>query len=472
VKSVVTSVLFCSALGCAEVVGADFDEARAQDPPRSWAPDEHAWSTSFGDGAEQRGSDIAILPDGTIITVGSFKGTIQLTNHSPLISAGYEDIFVIALDSSGELAWAKSYGSISSDTANAVDITPDGDIVIVGTYGAEIDFGSNVLSSHGGWDGFVAKLTPSGDARWSLGFGEAEPQFAYTVEALDSGDIAVAGGFKGDIVFETGATLSANIDGEDAFVSLFDSSGNLHWIKSYAGDQLQIVSGLAARADDVFVYGTYQHTVSFGAGWVVDAGDLSEGFVLALSRQTGDTRWVARLGYANTYASAEAVGVLSNGDVVAASGAAEAVNVEGDFSLTHDRVNVLLTRLDGVTGQTIWVHEFGDELNPQVPSALVVGPNDDMAVVGDFQGLLEFGDGSFASLGARDGFLARFDSDGTPYSLRAMVGAGEQRVHGVALDESGRAYVIGSSIGTSDWGGAVLEPGGAYYDAVVAAYDP
>jgi len=54
-----------------------------------------------------------------------------------------------------------------------------------------------------------------------------------------------------------------------------------------------------------------------------------------------------------------------------------------------------------------------------------------------------------------------------------MFGASEQLVDSVVAGANGRVYVIGSSQGTSDWGGAEpLVAVGAGFDVVIAAYDP
>ena len=85
------------------------------------APSANAWSSAqttvsvFGGTLNDSGLSIAVDSGGNVYTTGYFEGTADFnpgTGITNLTSAGYKDVFVSKLDSSGELIWAKSFGGI------------------------------------------------------------------------------------------------------------------------------------------------------------------------------------------------------------------------------------------------------------------------------------------------------------------------------------------------------------------------
>lgn len=460
-------------LGCADVVSARFDEAHPLDP----VPKEHpVWSLTLGDEKDQYGKDAALLSDGGVVVVGSFNGTLPIPGHLPLASVGDEDIFVLALDATGVVQWARSFGGPGRDAANSVAVTPDGDIVVVGTYMGPIEFGTSALENHGDLDMYVTKLASNGQPLWSFGYGGNFPQFAYAVAVSETGYIAVAGGFRGTMQLSETRTLSASLGygTEDAYVALFDEKGSLEWAYAYESSNRQVVSGLKFRDNHLFVSGTFAHAIDFD-GLTLEA-EPSASFVADLDRSTGKPRWARFLGLADAYQFADVVGVLSDDSVAIAVGLARASEEDPDLlqknAEDNNRVfnDVLVERLDPDTGNPIWSRAFDAELESQIPSALTVWPNDDISIVGKNYGTVDFGLETFQSEGVRDGFLARFAKDGTTLTTFAMTGPEEQLPDSVVVGDSGRLYVVGSSQGASDWGSVILSGAGGY-DVVIAAYD-
>ena len=89
--------------------------------------------------------------------------SIQQTSDGGYIVAGethsfgdeYGDIWVIKLDSSGNISWQKTYGGSNHDYANSIQQTSDGGYVVVGYIIPEIEARLGVL-----------KLDSNGDILW------------------------------------------------------------------------------------------------------------------------------------------------------------------------------------------------------------------------------------------------------------------------------------------------------------------
>jgi hypothetical protein len=452
--------------GCADVVGARFDEAHPRTPAAADAGSDagaglsHQWSLAGGDAATQHGKGIAPRPGGGVVVVGGFQGSLDLVpGQAPLVSAGFDDIFVLALDATGTASWARRFGSDGSDNASSVTVLPTGEIVIGGTYGGEIDFGGDTLAYQGEWDAFIAKLAPDGTPIWGVGLGGALPQFGYGSSADDSGNVAIVGAFRGTMDLDAQSSLTAKSPEEDAYVALYDAAGALRWARSFSGAGHQIATGVAFDpSGNLIVCGTFRSSVDFG-GSTLSADAQSQSFVLELD-DSGALRWVRSLGPATVYGTGHCAASLSDGDVIAATGLAGTQQAE---------VDVIAARLRGGDGSELWTRRFGDAPNAQSADAIAIGDDDQIYVVGTFAGAIDFGADAFASAGLRDGFLLELGGAGETRSARAMSGGAEQLVNDVASGPSDQAYVVGSSQGTSDWGGAPLYASGDY-DLIVAAY--
>jgi hypothetical protein len=65
----------------------------------------------------------------------------------------------VKLANTGDVAWNKSYGDSSIHLPMGVGVTHAGEPILTGETQGTIDFGTGPLTSMGGWDGFVVKLS-------------------------------------------------------------------------------------------------------------------------------------------------------------------------------------------------------------------------------------------------------------------------------------------------------------------------
>ena len=140
-------------------------------------PSANAWSSAqttisvFGGTSSDLSSSIAVDSSGNIYTTGYFQGTVDFdpgVGTTNLISTGDYDVFVSKLDSTGALLWAKSFGGTSADLSSSIAVDNSGNIYTTGYFQGTVDFdpgvGTTNLTSAGGDDVFVLKLSSSGDA--------------------------------------------------------------------------------------------------------------------------------------------------------------------------------------------------------------------------------------------------------------------------------------------------------------------
>ncbi|WP_437485403.1 hypothetical protein WME75_00780 [Sorangium sp. So ce1014] len=239
------------------------------------------WSKHFDGYTEVH--NVALDASGSIVLAGSFGSYLVEAldlGGGPLISAGRDDIFVAKLDAAGEHLWSKRFGDAAIQRAYGVAVDGAGDIVISGTFLGSVDFGGGPLVSAGGfeylesgsvtWGGnaFVTKLNPAGELLWAKRLGQHGPQTALDVATTVDGDIAITGFMYGDVDFGTGLMVCTY---GDAFVAKLDATGTVRWVKHTGdrGHQYGYSTGMDA-AGNVFAAGPFLGTIDFGTGPLVN----------------------------------------------------------------------------------------------------------------------------------------------------------------------------------------------------------
>ncbi|HTN86894.1 MAG TPA: hypothetical protein VL242_24520 [Sorangium sp.] len=244
------------------------------------------WSKQFG---YTEIHNVALDASGSVVLAGSFGDyfteTIDL-GGGPLTTAGHEDIFVAKLDADGEHLWSKRFGDAAIQRAYGVAVDGSGDVVVSGTFQGTVDFGGGPLVSSGGfgplgpdsvtWGGnaFVTKLNPEGELLWTRRLGQDGPQTALDVATV-GGDIAITGLMYGDVDLGTGLMKCTY---GDAFVAKIDATGTVRWVKHTGdrGDQYGRSTAMDG-AGNVFAAGPFMGTIDFGTGPLLNprsAGDI------------------------------------------------------------------------------------------------------------------------------------------------------------------------------------------------------
>jgi len=124
------------------------------------------WVRRMGGLASDRTLDVAVTLDGEPVVTGYFRWdiTFDAGDDPPLEleAIGTEDMFVARYDSSGTVDWATNAGGGPNTYGRAVDVTPDGGILVVGSYTQKATFGQGEPNetAFSVSDSFLAKFAP------------------------------------------------------------------------------------------------------------------------------------------------------------------------------------------------------------------------------------------------------------------------------------------------------------------------
>ena len=238
----------------------------------------------------------------SIIETGD--GGFAVAGYTESFGVGNYDYWVIKLDSSGQIQWQKTFGGSYSDRANSIIETGDGGFAVVG---GTTSFGT-------GSDIWVIKLDSNGQIQWQKIYGGSNYEEAFSIIEIGDGGFAVAG-----------YTESFGAGNSDIWVLRLDSNGQIQWQKSFggSGDDYRI-SNIIETSDGGFAIAGV--TPSFGAG-----GD--DIWILKLN-SSGNISSTCQLGQNTNATVTDTSAIVSNTSVSAVNTSATVTNTSATVTNT------------------------------------------------------------------------------------------------------------------------------------------
>lgn len=238
------------------------------------------WAKTFGGSGEDEGRSITVDDLGNVYTTGGFSGTVDFDNSAEtvnLTSQGNKDVFVLKLDTSGNILWAKSFGggSIIPDIGRSIKLDASGNVFTIGDAAGTIDFDpgpeTNLYSSlSSGSDIFVHKMDASGNFIWVKNFGGPYGDNGASISLDHLGNIYTTGSFMVIADFDPGDGIANSYsvaDMGDTFIQKMDSLGNFVWAKTFGGHN-------NSEGFDICVDGTAS---VYGSGYFTESVDFDPG---------------------------------------------------------------------------------------------------------------------------------------------------------------------------------------------------
>jgi hypothetical protein len=242
------------------------------------------WQNAYGGTNDDYAYSIQQTSDGGYVVAGAMS----------FIMSG-SDIWILKLDGNGGIQWQNTYGGVNNDRANAIQQTSDGGYVVAGETGS---FGA------GGSDAWILKIDGSGNVQWAKAYGNTNNDYANSIQQTLDGGYVVAGErssgtssssawiFKldgnGNMIWQTFGNLYSGYGsaeciqqtsdggyivagwtnyssgGSDAWVSKLDGNGNKQWAKVYGGTGYNYAYSIQQISDGGYIVAGM--TRSFGAG--------------------------------------------------------------------------------------------------------------------------------------------------------------------------------------------------------------
>ena len=223
---------------------------------------------------------LAPTMDGVVVG-GTFSGTLR-AQSSVVSSAGGSDGFVARLSSDGDVLWLLRVGGAGADSVQGVAAQHDR-IALAGTVSAGADLLGQALPAfdeHSPFaDGFVAELDLRGARRWAATFGGKSDDSVAGVAIDASGRVAVAANARGAVHVGNSELMSQGTS--DGMVIWWQPGGERGPTILLGGIDFDGLRAIAAVGDRMVVGGFFSGSMRLGDR-VVIAGGGDDAFLAAL----------------------------------------------------------------------------------------------------------------------------------------------------------------------------------------------
>ena len=185
-------------------------------------------------------------------------------------------------DSAGNPLWSRQIGTASSDISYSVAVDSTGNPYISGYTGGSLD-GPNA----GYADAFLTKYDNAGNLLWSRQIGTSSPDVSNSVVVDASGNAYISG--------YTGGSLGGpNAGYADAFLTKYDSAGNLLWTRQFGAEYDD--NGCSVAVDSMGNAYISGYTDSFYGSFIPeDENEYRDAFLIKYDI-AGNQLWSRRIG--------------------------------------------------------------------------------------------------------------------------------------------------------------------------------
>ena len=320
------------------------------------------WAKNLGNAkAHNPYGSITTSYTGEVYVTGTFSnnptlGPNTLTNVDQTDST--DDIFVSRLDSSGNVIWAKSYGSNGSDIPMDLAVTLTHQVYICGNFTSDsLAFGTTVLydtgSKHYDHAIYLCKLDSAGNALWANGAGGgSQYENAYGLVTDSLGEVYMTGWvYQDSLQFDT-CYITPWEGGAYAYLVKYSPAGTLLWGRKVQGHVVKAWSLDIDPCNNVWMSGSMDN----------DIVDTIDGHIINPPPGSRDAMYIAGWDANGNYISS--VALASGGDDyngIAADGLGN-INLFGDYEVDTFIVgNTWLLR--GNATENIFTAKYNPGLN-------------------------------------------------------------------------------------------------------------
>ncbi|HTL80904.1 MAG TPA: gliding motility-associated C-terminal domain-containing protein [Bacteroidia bacterium] len=318
-------------------------------------------------------------------------------------------LFLVGTDLRAQTYWMNHAGGTTIDEGMDVAVDGAGKTYVTGYFTTAASFGSTTLSSSGVDDIFLACVGTNGLYTWAVKAGGINSDRALSIKADANGNTFITGYYYGTATFGSFNITSAGA--QDIFIAKYNSAGTCLWAKSAGGAGSDIGHGIAIdNSGNVVVTGEFAGTSSFGSTNLISQGGSTDVFTTKLDG-SGNFLW-AKKGSASLTDRGIDVDCDANGNIYITGQFSDTITF--DVVHTNNMLNAIFTVKYDPNGNEQWFRKVGGG-SVNISNSIACNQNNEIYVVGDFQGTITFFGSTNTNLSATYAnriFIAKYDASG------------------------------------------------------------
>jgi hypothetical protein len=426
------------------------------------------WAKSAGGSIAEDIKAVATDKDGNIFVTGNFYSSSITFGTTTLNNVGQNDVFLVKYNRNGNVLWARSAGGTGYDLGKAIATDDDGNVYIAGNFqSSSISFGSTTLINAGAEDVFIAKFNSAGVIQYEYRLGNTGSDQGFGIATDGTGAVYVTGSYNGSV--SLGSAMVTSAGGNDVFVAKLSLAGTVQWMKTAGGASGDNPGGICVdpSGNAIVTGGYYSTTMAFGSTVINNVAASNYQIFTAKYSPAGTVLWAASCGSTSTDVTYN-VTTDTASNVYICGYINASFNFAGTPLSSTATTDIFLGKYSP-SGTEIWGKCVGGS-GTDVAYGVATDVNNNVYISGDFGSAgVNFGNTVLSNTGtSRDIFLAKYNELGAE-QWATSVGAGAQDYSfSMDIDRAGSVIIAGSSASPSlSFGANTIIPVGSY-DVYVA----
>ena len=416
------------------------------------------WAQRYGNTTQEEGQAIATDNQGNVYVAGYFSSTITFGSTTLTVNNTNEyAAFIIKLNSSGVIQWAKKINNQYNGVASDIKIDNNNNIYVLGNI-------SNYQNGNSSF--FISKYNTSGTQLSYNLYGSSPLLLDASGFAFDNeSNIIISGRFMGSVTLGSNTINALTTLDVDGFLAKIDPNNNFSWLKRLTSPiqgSDEYTSVITDNSNNVYAFGYADSSV------IIDNISLpgkgrSRKLVIAKYSPLGNVIWAKSS--INQYSSVSNVTVGNQGDIyITGYHSGDTLKLDNKAIISNGSNDGYVARID-TNGIVKWLKTIGGTSNDEA-LGVAVNSNNDVYVAGGFSGVVTYGNTTLTSNGSIDIFLTKFKQCDLPIANITYTGSAT-----ICNNQSKLLTTPYCSTNTYQWylnGNAIVNANNATYNATQA----
>lgn len=248
------------------------------------------WDETIGGVSLERVQQIIALADGSFVIAASSQSPMSADKSEN--SYGFDDVWILKIDSTGNIVWENTIGGSGSDVATAICELPDGNFVVAAESQSPIS-GEKTAANLGGTDYWLIGLDANGNKLWDRTYGGSDDEIPGSIYPTLDGNIVVGGESGSD----SSPTKSEDAIGPvDYWILKLSPTGDIIWDNTIGGNSGDLQGNVNPLANGEYLVCGWSFSGVSGDKTVANSGDTSSDFWILRLSADGTINWQDTVG--------------------------------------------------------------------------------------------------------------------------------------------------------------------------------